>query len=165
MSDFLPLYINYIGESRILIAPVPAGPFVNRQSSLTLPRSRLILSSSSVDLLGKESRRLVPGLRAVQEMRGQNRERAPADGVPGAALNARLLLREVGDAAVVLLVLGVPEEHRAGDLVLDRGVGLCQGVSHDGGALTFFCFVELGCGSWRDELGQGEPSARTCSRR
>ena len=93
-------------------------------------------SGSTVDLVRKERRRLIAGLLAVQEVSRQDSQRPTADGIARATLDARLLLRKVGDDAVVLLVLGVTKEHGASDLVLDSGVGLGKGVSHDSGALA-----------------------------
>ena len=67
--------------------------------------------------------------------RGQD-EGAVADPVALVAEDGGAVGREVGDLLVVLLVLGVAEEHGALDLVLDGGLELQDGAGDDGGALA-----------------------------
>ena len=69
-------------------------------------------------------------------MRGKDDQRAGADGIAVVAEDRCLVGGETGDALAVLLVLGVAEEDGAGDLVLDGGAGLGEGVSNDGGTLA-----------------------------
>lgn len=69
-------------------------------------------------------------------VRGEDDQRAGADGVPVVAEYGRLVRGVTRDAAAVLLVLGVPEEHGAGDLVVDGGGGLGEGVAYNGAALA-----------------------------
>jgi len=85
-------------------------------------------------------------------VRGEDEESAVADGIANSAVDLGLGGGEVGDAAEVLEVLGVAEEHDALDLVLDGGAELADGVTDDGGTLAVSTGDDGGVGA----LGGGE---------
>ena len=67
------------------------------------------LHLSSINLLDKELRRLHRSHALVLHVRGEDNQRAGAYGVAVVAEDGRLVRGEAGDAAAVLLVLGVAE--------------------------------------------------------
>ena len=69
-------------------------------------------------------------------MRGQNGERACADGVAEGAVDFRLVGGEVDDLAAVLQVLRVAEKHDALDFALHRRRHLAYCVAHHCRALA-----------------------------
>lgn len=80
----------------------------------------------------------------------ENKQRAGADGVALVAEDGRLVRGVPGDAAAVLLILGVPEEHGARDLVVDGGGGLGEGITYDGAALAVWRIA----GQWETQKGE-----------
>lgn len=90
----------------------------------------------AVDLIGQPSRSIDTSVGRVVEVRRRNVESATADRITSVAVHLRLRCRKIGNAAVVLLILGVAEENDTLDLVLDGGADFGYGVGHDGSALA-----------------------------
>ena len=89
-----------------------------------------------VDAVDEEVGRITAGDAGVGEVRRGKDERTLADEVAPVAEDGGPLGRVVGDALVVLLVLGVAEEDGALDLLLDGGAELREGSGDDGGTLA-----------------------------
>lgn len=65
-----------------------------------------------------------------------NNQRARADEVAIRTVDGNAALGVVWHAAVVLFVLGIPEQHHALDLLADGGGGVPDGCSCEGGSLA-----------------------------
>lgn len=85
--------------------------------------------------LGLQVRDRLLDVASVSQVTGSDEERAAANAIRGVAVSLRLLRREVGDLAVLLLVAGVAVKHDTSDTLLDGRVKLRDGVNHDGRAL------------------------------
>lgn len=96
--------------------------------------SGLYLRFSTLDLLNKELGTLI-GAQAVRQVGRQNEKLTKADRIARLANNLHLIGREVGDLIVVLLLLSIPVEHNAGDLVLNSRIELLDSAVVDGCAL------------------------------
>jgi hypothetical protein len=83
---------------------------------------------------------------------GSNQKGAATNAIGDVAESERLLGREVGDLAVLLLVASVAIEHDAGDSLLGGGGQTLNGSGHDGRALGVARAHDDGVGA----LGRGQ---------
>lgn len=80
-------------------------------------------------------------------MAGQDEQAPPAHRIANTAIDLRPVSRVVRDAAPVLRVLRVPEQHDALDLLLHRGVQLAHARGHDRRALAVAAGDDTGIGA------------------
>lgn len=93
--------------------------------------------SSTINAALEELGGLVASLVSVEQVPGEDEQRAPAHSVAGVAVDLSGVGGVVGDAPPVLQVLGVPEEDGADDLSLGGAtLELGEGVADDGGTLA-----------------------------
>jgi hypothetical protein len=108
-------------------------------------------AASSSDALHKEVNSLA-NISSVSQVASSNQQSATANSIGDVAESERLLGREVGDLAVLLLVASVAVEHDAGDSLLGGGGQTLHGSGHDGRALGVAGSDDDGVGA----LGRGQ---------
>lgn len=94
------------------------------------------VGSLARDLASEKIGALAAGGTAVGEVRSGDDEAALADQIAGSAEDLGPVGGEAGDLALVLLILGVPEQSSALDLLAHCSIQICDGCRNEGASLA-----------------------------